>query len=1169
MTNYLIEKGTNYSYLINALKIPSFEGIRKLSVNFVNQLPEKVQTELWEALSNGVEVLESEALLSMYMYAYGKMHAAKLQAAFEHLPTDKLEDIHLIDWGCGQAMATVVYYEYLKEKAISSNVKTITLIEPSELALKRAALHARKLFPNAEIKTVKKDFDKLIVEDIQIVDNQTILHLFSNVLDIEYFSIERLAELIEQNKAFNLMVCVSPYINDFKNQRLYNFISCFQNANTIADYVSKEWHCGWTIDYKLVEVIKSDIQEIELSFEYNLSEGTFIDEFGVQYNAAKTKLVKAYNNLSEYTVIPTTQIICDNAFGESYFSDHGSLVINKAIQIKKINLPKRLIYIGAKAFYKCNELKYTNIPDSLRVIEFGCFAGCTNLSQIEINKDHNYFSWTEGFLINKINNSLIYFHNPLLSRILILNTVEIIGKYSFFELDEIESITFSKNITKIEEYAFKDCKSLQKVNLSNRILCIENNAFDGCSKLQSIFLPPSLEYLGKSSFKDCLKLTNVLLSNSLKTIKESTFENCKKLKTIQLPDGLLSIEKSAFRECENLSDIIIPDSVILIEDFAFYKCANLEFITIPNGIKTINECVFAECYKLSLVNLPKELRIITSQSFKDCHSILEISFPESLRMILFGAFENCTSLTKICLNKGIDVIGWGAFFGCSNLREVDILNGVKELKPSAFGCCENLKDINIPESVFEMDMYAFKGCTKLVSIHVDNRNLNYTDIDGVLFSKDGTKLIYYPEGRSENLYNIPIEVVVIGDNSFSNSLKLTGVLIPFNVKVIESWAFHNCSYINSLEISDGVTKIGHSAFGGCTNIKFVVLPKSLKVIETCVFSNCVNLKEISIPPNIIEVQKGAFEQCENLVCLNFSNGISVIGENAFRSCYKLEDIDLPQTLNIIYSNAFDNCRGLKSISIRNNNMKIDRDVFAFCDQLELICINQSINPTCYNLFDTLSQVFKENDSISILRTPITAIQIYQTIDVITNYIEDLIFSTEIITIPDIQDVFNSFYNTFLDIEDEFNLKDSEKGVTHAKSYIENWDKIEQMALKTLSNRSSLVLRKNEIDSNSDFFEFDNSIGLSKKFYQFLSTIESGNSHYLTGWSFFESYQTVLSSLKSILSECENNFLSIIYQLEEFNKDKNLFWLNDLINKLNSKDIDENVKSEFCETICTK
>lgn len=69
MTNYLIEKGTNYSYLLNALTNPTFESIRKLSVKFVMQLPEEVKTFLWEELENGVQVLDSEGQLSMYMPA--------------------------------------------------------------------------------------------------------------------------------------------------------------------------------------------------------------------------------------------------------------------------------------------------------------------------------------------------------------------------------------------------------------------------------------------------------------------------------------------------------------------------------------------------------------------------------------------------------------------------------------------------------------------------------------------------------------------------------------------------------------------------------------------------------------------------------------------------------------------------------------------------------------------------------------------------------------------------------------------------------------------------------------------------------------------------------------------------------------------------------------------
>ncbi len=250
----LIEKNTNYSILVNIIKEPSFECIRRLSVNFVNQLPEDVRTILWENLNNGVDVLESEALLSMYMFAYGKMHAAKLHVAYEHLPTGKLDEIQIIDWGCGQGIASLVFCEFIKENGINSNVKTITLIEPSDLALKRAALHVRKIYPNANIVTIKKEFNNITHHDLTIKDDDIVLHLFSNVLDVDGFDINHLVELIKYHNAYNLLVCVSPYINDFKNQRLNIFASSFQNASIIAEYRNKNWQNGWTIDYKIFEV---------------------------------------------------------------------------------------------------------------------------------------------------------------------------------------------------------------------------------------------------------------------------------------------------------------------------------------------------------------------------------------------------------------------------------------------------------------------------------------------------------------------------------------------------------------------------------------------------------------------------------------------------------------------------------------------------------------------------------------------------------------------------------------------------------------------------------------------------------------------------------------------------------------------------------------------------
>ena len=115
-----------------------------------------------------------------YFYAFGLMHQAKLNYAFKHLPEEFLEqpEIKIIDYGCGQALGTMCYADFLREKGYSQKVKTITLIEPSEMCLKRAALHVSVFFPNAEIKTVNKSFDELDRDDIYCDEDIPTLHVF-------------------------------------------------------------------------------------------------------------------------------------------------------------------------------------------------------------------------------------------------------------------------------------------------------------------------------------------------------------------------------------------------------------------------------------------------------------------------------------------------------------------------------------------------------------------------------------------------------------------------------------------------------------------------------------------------------------------------------------------------------------------------------------------------------------------------------------------------------------------------------------------------------------------------------------------------------------------------------------------------------------------------------
>jgi hypothetical protein len=80
-----------------------------------------------------------EAECIRYIALYGRHHFHKLYAAFDSTKLEELEgkNIQIIDWGCGQALASCILIDYLIEKNISPNILSITLIEPSQIALNR------------------------------------------------------------------------------------------------------------------------------------------------------------------------------------------------------------------------------------------------------------------------------------------------------------------------------------------------------------------------------------------------------------------------------------------------------------------------------------------------------------------------------------------------------------------------------------------------------------------------------------------------------------------------------------------------------------------------------------------------------------------------------------------------------------------------------------------------------------------------------------------------------------------------------------------------------------------------------------------------------------------------------------------------------------------------
>lgn len=88
---------------------------------------------------------------------------------------------------------------------------------------------------------------------------------------------------------------------------------------------------------------------------------------------------------------------------------------------------------------------------------------------------------------------------------------------------------------------------------------------------------------------------------------------------------------------------------------------------------------------------------------------------------------------------------------------------------------------------------------------------------------------------------------VIG--AFKNA-KITSVVIPATVTVIDYHSFRGCSSLTTVAIPEGVTDMGEYCFYGCSSLTSVTLPESLKYLGPCSFYGCDSLAEVTFKSDV-------------------------------------------------------------------------------------------------------------------------------------------------------------------------------------------------------------------------------------------------------------------------------------------------------------------------------
>ena len=185
------------------------------------------------------------------------------------------------------------------------------------------------------------------------------------------------------------------------------------------------------------------------------------------------------------------------------------------------------------------------------------------------------------------------------------------------------------------------------------------------------------------------------------------------------------------------------------------------------------------------------------------------------------------SITRITISGNCSEIPSGAFCRNDALSEIIIHEGVKTICERAFSGCERISTLKLPASITSIGEEAFSQCKLLQDIVVDSNNKYYCDIDGVLFSKDRKKLIYYPINRAGEYYEVPEGVTEINSRAFEDS-HLCTIKLPNTLRKIGMYAFRACRQLKDITIPESVTTIDGYLFLGCQKITKIVIPENVK-----------------------------------------------------------------------------------------------------------------------------------------------------------------------------------------------------------------------------------------------------------------------------------------------------------------------------------------------------
>lgn len=340
----------------------------------------------------------------------------------------------------------------------------------------------------------------------------------------------------------------------------------------------------------------------------------------------------------------------------------------------------------------------------------------------------------------------------------------------------------------------------------------------------------------------------------VKGLKSFSFNKCTSLKTINIGKNVEHCE-NAFVECFSLEDIVIDkdNQYLFLQDNMLYSKTNdadiLNLVFCPYNVSGeltaleqtgyVSQYAFSSHPTITKIHFGSKLQNSDNdiESIRDIYTLEDVTVSKDNEVycsndgVVFSkdmkemyAIANNRHTNYVIPNEVDNLAGFRLFSNCQKLKTLKLNSRFTIRK--AYGETSSLY-VEDKTGITPYTIY----CPSLEELLVDEQNESFTSINGILYSKDLTKLFCVPPHKDNvNIYD---GIKTIGELAFLLNDSCQQVTIPDSVTTLESnsfsWGYHA---LKNLVIGENVESIGQDSFSDTPNLQNVFYKKNQQAFSS-------------------------------------------------------------------------------------------------------------------------------------------------------------------------------------------------------------------------------------------------------------------------------------------------------------------------------------------------